>query len=143
MHKLHKSMGSPDCLIHTYQSCLLAHSTFLLFFSPFFFPGRVQGLPSVSALKFNGSLNIAVGTSTGQVHQNCVLASTLNGGFLGGFCLFIFVWELKLILLLCLESAIFYWYVSTLLFVLISIVYFHFTVEFQLLVRNIKFQFFN
>lgn len=41
-------------------------------------------MPSVSALKFNGSLNIAVGTSTGQVHQNCVLASTLNGGFLGG-----------------------------------------------------------
>ncbi|XP_071403082.1 nucleolar protein 10 isoform X1 [Centroberyx affinis] len=28
---------------------------------------EVQGLPSVSALKFNGSLNMAVGTSTGQV----------------------------------------------------------------------------
>uniref|UniRef100_H2T0M2 Nucleolar protein 10 n=1 Tax=Takifugu rubripes TaxID=31033 RepID=H2T0M2_TAKRU len=28
---------------------------------------NIQGLPSVSALKFNGSLNIAVGTSTGQV----------------------------------------------------------------------------
>lgn len=31
---------------------------------------RVQGLPSVSALKFNGSLTMAVGTSTGQVKQS-------------------------------------------------------------------------
>lgn len=31
---------------------------------------RVQGLPSISALKFNGSLTMAVGTSTGQVKQN-------------------------------------------------------------------------
>lgn len=31
---------------------------------------RVQGLPSVSALKFDGSLAMAVGTSTGQVEQN-------------------------------------------------------------------------
>lgn len=28
---------------------------------------RIDGLPSVSALKFDGALNMAVGTSTGQV----------------------------------------------------------------------------
>lgn len=33
------------------------------------FVDRVQGLPSISALKFNGSLTMAVGTSTGQVSQ--------------------------------------------------------------------------
>lgn len=33
------------------------------------FVDRVQALPSISALKFNGSLTMAVGTSTGQVNQ--------------------------------------------------------------------------
>lgn len=28
---------------------------------------RIDGLPSISALKFDGALNMAVGTSTGQV----------------------------------------------------------------------------
>lgn len=33
------------------------------------FVDRVQSLPSISALKFNGSLAMAVGTSTGQVSR--------------------------------------------------------------------------
>lgn len=30
-------------------------------------PLRVDDLPSISALKFDGALNMAIGTSTGQV----------------------------------------------------------------------------
>lgn len=41
-----------------------------------FFLARVQSLPSISALKFNGSLTMAVGTSTGQVSANWVFTWT-------------------------------------------------------------------
>lgn len=132
MHKLHKFGFSSLSDSQLSTSWLLTHLTFLLF-SPVF-PGRVQGLPSVSALKFNGSLNIAVGTSTGQVNKNWLLLWM--------------VFFLPLHICYCVLNQLYFtgilgWYVSTWLFVLISIVYFPFSVKFQLLMRNMKFQFFS
>lgn len=54
------------CLCVHFISTLISWSHVILICV---FVDRVQGLPSVSALKFNGSLTMAVGTSTGQVSQ--------------------------------------------------------------------------
>lgn len=44
-----------------------------LSFVTFLFVNRVQALPSVTALKFNNSLSMAVGTGSGQVRETLVL----------------------------------------------------------------------
>jgi hypothetical protein len=45
---------------------------------------RINSLPTISALKFNGALSMAVGTSTGQVNVTCEHVSQYFGCVLEG-----------------------------------------------------------
>ena len=46
-------------------------------------PFRINSLPTISALKFNGALTMAVGTSTGQVNMFKLETSHLSYYFRG------------------------------------------------------------
>lgn len=72
VHSIYLINSYPAPLFHHFCLCVHFTSTIISWSHVILicvFVDRVQGLPSVSALKFNGSLTMAVGTSTGQVSQ--------------------------------------------------------------------------